>query len=342
MRINLEQLAPQLKKGLPKVIWLAGDEPLQQLEAADLIRQQAQQAGLAERQVYEVGANFNWPSLLDAAASLSLFAQSKLIEVRLGASKTGKEGAEVVRKLCAGAEASSDTILFTSAKLDATQLKSAWVKAIDNAGLLVQIWPLNNQQLPAWISQRSQKEGLNLDSEAANLLAEKVEGNLLAAAQEIAKLGLIVEPNTLVSAPQLLQLIEDSSRYSLFDLADACLLGKGQRAVRILRGLQAEAVEAPLILWALTREIRTLNQLLFRLEGTSFNSAASQLRIWDNRKSLYSAASQRFNVAAAQAMLQLAFSCDQAIKGSGADVNSLLLQLVANFSSLSPVQLQAV
>lgn len=357
MRLTPDKLAASLSKNLPKIIWLAGDEPLQLQETADLVRQHARQAGLIEREVYEVGANFNWSLLLEAAATMSLFASSKLIEVRLGTHKTGKEGAEVIRKLCAQQDNLPDTFLFTSAKLDATQTKSAWFKAVDTAGILVQIWPLNAQQLPRWLSQRCQAAGLILEPEALQLLAEKVEGNLLAAAQEIEKLRLLVAPQASnqagsssannnqtgsnqaapiqLSAPQLLELIQDSSRYSLFDLADACLAGASQRAVKILRGLQGEGTEAPLILWALTREIRLLNQLLNQLQTQPFNRACQNLRIWDSRKHLYQQASHNFNLASAQQLLQLAYQCDQAIKGSGASLDTLMLQLVLGFSRAS-------
>ena len=200
MKIAVNKLATSLKKQLPKLIWLMGDEPLQMQEAADLIRAKVKEMGIAEREVFDVGANFAWRSLLEASASMSLFGDSKLIEVRLGASKTGKEGGEVIRKLCDDLANSPDVFLFTSNKLDAAQTKSAWYKAIDQAGWLVQIWPISASQLPEWINQRCQAAGLLLEPAAATLLAEKVEGNLLAAAQEIEKLRLFVNPGEVLSA----------------------------------------------------------------------------------------------------------------------------------------------
>ena len=334
MKITLNKLANSLKKQLPKIIWLMGDEPLQMQEAADLIRARVKQQGITEREVFDVSANFAWHNLLDASASMSLFGDSKLIEVRLGASKTGKEGGEVVRKICEQLASSPDIFLFSSNKLDAAQTKSAWYKAVDQAGLIVQIWPVNAHQLPQWINERCQSIGLILEPAAATLLAEKVEGNLLAAAQEIEKLRLFVNAGDRLSAENLLLLIEDASRYSLFDLADACLDGKGNRAVRILRGLQAEGTEAPLLLWALTREIRQICHLTFKLnDGLPFDTLCQQLRIWDARKPLYFKASHRLSLHQAQQLLQLANRCDQAIKGSGEPLNDLLLQLVTQFSA---------
>ena len=333
MKIALNKLAPSLKKQLPKIIWLMGDEPLQMQEAADLVRSAVKKQGIAEREVFDVGANFAWRSLLEASASMSLFGDSKLIEVRLGASKTGKEGGEVVRKVCEQLANSPDIFLFSSNKLDAAQTKSAWYKAVDQAGLMVQIWPITSKQLPQWINERCQSVGLALEPAAAALLAEKVEGNLLAASQEIEKLRLFVNSGEVLTAENLLLLIEDASRYSLFDLADACLEGKGNRATRILRGLQAEGTEAPLLLWALTREIRQVCQLAFKAnDGLPFDTLCQQLRIWDTRKPLYFKAIQRLSLRQAQQLLQLASRCDQAIKGSGEPLNDLLLQLILQFS----------
>lgn len=334
MKITANKLASSLNKQIPKIIWLTGDEPLQMQEAADLIRAQVKNLGIAEREVYDVGAKFTWRSLLEATASLSLFGDSKLIEVRLGASKTGREGGEVIRAICQQLANSPDIFLFSSNKLDAAQTKSAWFKAVDQAGLIVQIWPINASQLPQWINERCLAAGLTLEPAAASLLADKVEGNLLAASQEIEKLQLFVNQGERVSAENLLHLIEDTSRYSLFDLADACLEGKGNRAIRILRGLQAEGTEAPLLLWALTREIRQVCQLIYKQnEGMHFDTLCQQLRIWDARKPLYRKASQSLSLQQAQQLIQLAGHCDQAIKGSGEPLNDLLLQLVVAFSA---------
>lgn len=334
MKIAVNKLAASLKKQLPKVIWLTGDEPLQMQEAADLIRLKVKELGITEREVFDVGSKFVWPSLLEASASMSLFGDSKLIEVRLGSSKPGKPGGEVIRKLCEQLSASPDVFLFTSNKLDAAQTKSAWYKAVDQAGLVVQVWPIKTGQLPQWIAERCRMSGLILEPAAATLLAEKVEGNLLAAAQEIEKLRLFVNEGEVLTADRLLNLIEDASRFSLFDLADACLAGNGNRAVHILRGLQAEGTEAPLLLWALTREIRQVCNLAIKLnDGLPFDTLCQQLRIWDARKPLYFNATQRLNLFQAQQLLQLASHCDQAIKGSGEPLNDLLLQLVTQFSA---------
>lgn len=334
MKLTADKLASALNKQLPRVIWLTGDEPLQMQEAGDLIRQTAQQQGLAEREVYEATTGFAWKQLLEVSASLSLFGDSKLIEVRLTGNKPGKEGSEVIQQLCKQAEQSPDVILFTSSKLDAAQSKSAWYKALDQSGLIVQVWPLDASRLPAWISQRFQQAGIQAKPDAIQLLSDKVEGNLLAANQEIEKLKLFIQPGQPLTADQLISLIEDASRYSLFDLADACLEGKPQRAVKILQGLKNEGTEAPLLLWALTREIRQTGKLLHHLkEGLPFDSLCKQLAIWERRKPLYRKASQRLKLKKTHQLLLQAQQADQAIKGSGDPLDQLLLQLVIDFSS---------
>ncbi|WP_404417908.1 DNA polymerase III subunit delta [Marinospirillum sp.] len=334
MKVTADKLAAAVQKKLPQVIWLTGDEPLQMQEAGDLIRKTARQQGLDEREVYEAGGNFVWKQLLEATASLSLFGDSKLVEVRLSSNKPGKEGSEVIQQLCKASSKTPDVLLFSSPKLDAAQQKSAWYKAVDQAGLIVQIWPLDASRLPGWINQRFQQAGIQAEAAAVQLLSEKVEGNLLAASQEIEKLRLFVEPGQTLTADQLISLIEDASRYSLFDLADACLEGKAGRAVKIFYGLQGEGTEAPLLLWALTREIRQTGKLLHHLkEGLPFDSICKQLAIWDRRKPLYRKASQRLKLKQTHQLLLLAQQADQAIKGSGEPLQELLLQLVVGFAS---------
>lgn len=334
MKIQPARIEETLKKNHHRLIWLSGDEPLQMQEAADLVRRHARQQGIEEREVHDITGQFQWKKLLESTASLSLFGGNKLLEVRLGSSKPGKEGGEVIQQLCRQSERSSDLLLFTSNKLDTSQSRSAWYKTVEEKGLVVQIWPVETSRLPSWISERSRAQGLALDPEATSLLAEKVEGNLLAAAQEIEKLKLFVQPGEVLDAQRLLSLIEDASRFSLFDLADACLAGQAERAIRILRGLQAEGTEAPLLLWAISREIRQTATLLHRLnEGLPFDSLCQQLRIWDKRRPFYKQASQRISLQQAHQLLQLAQRCDQAIKGSGEPVAELLLELAYLFSS---------
>ena len=333
MKINANQVSARLKGPLPNLIWLSGDEPLQLLETADWIRRRAREQGMAERQRIEGGANFNWQQLLDASASLSLFGDQRLIEVHLSSSKPGKKGAEVIQQLCRQADSLSDLFLFISPRFEAAQAKSAWVKALEQQGAVIQAWPVEAAQLPQWIAQRLKDAGVQADAGATQLLAEKVEGNLLAAAQEVEKLKLFIPAGEVLSSEKLLQLTEDASRYRLFDLADACLAGQPRRAVKILHGLMGEGTEAPLILWSLTRELRLVSRLVYhRQEGQSFEQTSRQLYLMDKRKSFYRQALDRHNRQSTHQLIQLARRCDQAIKGSGEPLMDLLLSLVYGLS----------
>lgn len=330
MKISSDKLAAQLKKKLPPFIWISGDEPLQQLEMSDAIRHKARQQGCEERVIFDVGPQFKWGQLLQATQNQSLFGGAQLIEVRLGSQKTGKEGSQVLQDL-ARQDRGQDIFLITSAKLDATQSKSAWYKALDAQGWFIPVWPVPRAQLPRWIEQRLAQHGLSAEPDALRLLAEKVEGNLLAAAQEIQKLLLFVSPGEPVTTHQLMELIQDASRFSLFDLADACLEGQLDRALRILDHLQAEGTEAPLLIWALSREIRQVARLL--AQPHHFEQQCQQWRIWPQRQPLYKKAIQRLSLAESHQLLLLAYQVDRAAKGSGEPFTELLLQLVSSFAT---------
>lgn len=335
MKLYPNQLANHLSQQLPKISWLSGDEPLQLLEAADAIRAAARKRGLEERQVFDVDAHFNWQSLLQAGASMSLFGSSKLIEVRLATNKLGREGGEVIRKICADLANSPDIYLLTSPKLEASQTRSAWYKALDQAGIVMQVWPLAANQLAGWINNRATSEGLQLQPDAIKFLAEKVEGNLLAADQEIKKLALFAaeEESKKITQEEVISLTQDSSRYNLFDLSDACLAGQARRSVKILQGLQGEGTENTLLLWVITREIRQLYHLLYLLnQGTYPNQAYKQLGIWQNKQSIYAQASKRLNLMQLTQLLHLAQQADLSIKTSSAEINSQLLELVIKLS----------
>lgn len=335
MKLNPNQLANHLAKQLPKISWLSGDEPLQLLEAADAIRAAARKQGLEERQVFDVSGNFNWNSLLEAGASLSLFGGSKLIEVRLTTNKLGREGGEVIRKICADLANSPDIYLFTSPKLESSQTRSAWYKALDQAGIVMQVWPLAANQLAGWVAARANSAGLNLQPAAAQLLAEKVEGNLLAAVQEIEKLKLFASEtnSTEISPEELIQLTEDASRFNLFDLSDACLAGNPQRSIRILHSLQSEGTESTLLLWVLTRELRQLYNLSQAFnQGIHPSQAYKQLGIWQNKQQLYAQAVRRLSLAKLTQLINLAQQTDLSIKTSAPETASQLLHLVAQLS----------
>ncbi|SFM58582.1 DNA polymerase III, delta subunit [Ectothiorhodospira mobilis] len=262
MQIKPEQLEAHLEKGLAPVYLLSGDEPLQMMEAADAVRAAARARGHTERLVFSADAGFDWGRLREAAQSLSLFASRRILELRL---PTGKPGAEGGRALEAyAAQPPEDTVLLVQCpRLEAKDRKTAWCRALEGAGVMLQVWPLDRSATEAWMARRLRQRGLNPTPEALRLLSDRVEGNLLAAAQEMEKLLLLTGPGEL-DAPAVLAAVSDSARFGVFDLVDAALAADAPRAVRILQGLRGEGTEPAVVLWALAREIRGLHRMAER------------------------------------------------------------------------------
>ncbi|MGB5736844.1 MAG: DNA polymerase III subunit delta, partial [Thiohalocapsa sp.] len=250
MRCAPQDLERSLQRGLAPVYLVFGDEPLQLREAADAIRRCGREQGFSERTCLEQGPQFDWSALAGEAGSLSLFAERRLIELRISGDGIGGDGAKAVRAYC---ERISDDLLLLmlAPKLDWTTLKSTWAQLLEErGGVVVQVRQLQGQALLKWLHQRLTTQGFQPNREAVMLLAERVEGNLLAADQEIAKLRLLREPGAL-DAETLLAAVNDSARYNLFDLTDAALAGDRARVDRVLRGLAAEETAPPLVLWVL-------------------------------------------------------------------------------------------
>ena len=316
MKLRAEQLPGHLSQGLKPIYLLSGDEPLQMMEASDAIRQQARQQGVGEREVMHTGtSSFDWNSLSAAANTLSLFAEQRLIELHLPGGKPGNEGSKALCEYAA--RPPQDTVLMVlSGKLDKAGMNSKWVKALDQAGVVMQFWPVKPEALPGWITQRMQTRGLQANAEAATLLAERVEGNMLAAAQEVDKLLLLYGPGHL-SLEQVEQGVANSARYNVFELVDTALLGDVTRANRVLQGLYGEGIEPVLILWALLREIRTMALMAEALEqGQAIGQVLAAQRVWDNRKAAVSAALQRHRVKTWHGLLRLGGRIDRIVKGA--------------------------
>lgn len=318
MKLAPAQLGKHLQGNLAPVYVVSGDDPLLCQEAADAIRAAARQQGFDERQVFSADANFDWGSLLQAGASLSLFAERRLLELRLPSGKPGDKGASALMEYVA--RPSEDTLLLISLpKLDGSAQKTKWGKAlIDGAHTqFIQIWPVDASQLPQWIRQRLSQAGLAAQPEAVELIAARVEGNLLAAAQEIEKLKLLADgqPITLETVQAA---VADSARFDVFGLVDAVLNGEAAHALRTLEGLRGEGVEPPVILWALARELRLLASLAQQYsQGVPLDKAFSQARppVWDKRKPLMSKALQRHSAQRWNQLLQDAQQADAQIKG---------------------------
>ena len=316
MRCTSQQLDQALQRGLAPVYLVFGDEPLQLGEAADAIRQRARALGFTERSCLEHSASFDWSALAGEAGSLSLFAERRLIELRISGDGIGRDGADAIREYCS--RISDDVLLLMLApQLDWKTLKSKWAQELDRVGVVVQVRPLQGPQLLAWLRQRLQGSGLQPTPEAVALLAERVEGNLLAAQQEIAKLRLLREPGPL-DAEALLAAVHDSARYDLFDLTDAALAGDLARVHRVLRGLSAEGTAEPLVLWVLAREIRKLSAVGYAIaHRQDLEPVLKAHQVWDSRRPAVLNAAKRFPLPTLWSLLAQCAEADRAIKGHG-------------------------
>jgi DNA polymerase-3 subunit delta len=310
VRVRVDEFPIRLKARLFPFYLIYGEEPLLVQECADALRAACRKQGVQERQVFDADASFDWDRLAAECSGLSLFGDRKLIEVRLAGGKIGADGSTVLRELAAQ-PASDNVVLVLAGKLDRDAEKSAWFRAIDEAGATVRAWPLRRHELPGWIGQRLRAAGFRPGADAVAFLAERVEGNLLAARQEVEKLVLLAEPGPL-DAATLAELVNDSARYSIYDLCDRALEGDCAAAVRTLAGLRAEGTEAAVVLWALAEEFRRLLRIARRrAEG----EAAEQALKAERGKPYSEAAGRRLGHDGLQQLLRLAADVDRAIKG---------------------------
>ncbi|HXP65816.1 MAG TPA: DNA polymerase III subunit delta [Steroidobacteraceae bacterium] len=278
MRLRAEQLPAALGQGLKGIYLISGDEPLLVGEAADAVRAAARGAGFADRQVYFVDRSFSWDELRLASHSLSLFAEKRLFELRMPTGKPDK-GAAVIAELAAHPVPDLVFLVITE-KLEKKSMDSPWVQAIEKHGVWVSIMPVDTAALPAWLRGRAKMLHIDVEPEAAQLIVDRVEGNLLAAQQELEKLALLAN-GAPVGVELVLRSVGDSARYDVFQLAEAAAAGDAPRALRVLLGLKSEGVEPTLILWALVRELRGMWQardrerLRSNARGSGWNLAAN-------------------------------------------------------------------
>jgi DNA polymerase-3 subunit delta len=336
MRARIDQLPQQLNRELKPVYLVSGNEPLQLGEAADAIRARARKLGFSGRDVLEVDSRFDWNLLTAEANSLSLFAEQRIIELRISSGKPGLEGSKALVAYC---ERPPEDILLliTLPKLEKEQANSKWFKALDKIGLVVQVWPVEGERLGPWLEQRMRNAGLTPAAEVVGMLADRIEGNLLAATQEIEKLLLLHGPGV-ITAEQLAESVTDSARYDVYGLVDSALQGKTARSLRMLNGLRAEGTPAAVVLWALTREIRMLCSIAL---GVGMGQSAQQLvgarrEIWDKRKPLVIKGLQRVSEQNWRTLLQLCGLTDRAIKGQAKQDPWLLLQEITSRMSGAP------
>ncbi|WP_263144209.1 DNA polymerase III subunit delta [Pseudomonas sp. RIT-PI-AD] len=318
MKLSPAQLAKHLQGSLAPVYAVSGDDPLLCQEACDAIRAAARAQAFGERQVFSAEANFDWGQLHEAGASLSLFADKRLLELRLPSGKPGDKGSAALLEYLA--RPPEDTLLLLSLpKLDGSTQKTKWAKALidGNQAQFIQIWPVDAVQLPQWIRQRLAQAGLAASPEAVDLIAARVEGNLLAAAQEIEKLKLLASGDQ-IDVTTVQAAVADSARFDVFGLIDSVLNGEAAHALRMLEGLRGEGVETPVILWALARELRLLASLAQQFaHGVPLEKAFSAARppVWDKRRPLMSRALQRHPASRWNQLLMDAQRIDAQIKG---------------------------
>jgi len=326
LKVKVEQLASQLSRleqALP-VYLITGDEPLLCGESADAIRRHLRGLGFSEREVMHVDSSFSWEQLLESANALSLFAERKIIEIRLGSQKLNKASSDLLQRYLEN-PAPDNTLLILCDRLDKGAKQSAWFKKIEQCGVLVEIWPVEAEQLGPWLAQRAAALGLQLNSEAQQLLADRIEGNLLAARQELEKLQLLY-PDQQIGAEQVIEAVSDSSRFDIFALTDAALQGQVVRCRHILQVLRQEGNEATIVLWALTRDIRMLHAIQRGLaSGQNYDQLCQRERIWGKRKLLVRNACRRINSGFLERLLGKAADIDLAIKGQREDDPWLLL-----------------
>jgi DNA polymerase-3 subunit delta len=320
MQIKSDQLASHLAKGLRPLYTVWGDEPLLAQEAGDAIRAAARAAGCSERQVHTVaGAHFDWSGLLGAAMAMSLFSDRQLIEIRIPSGKPGKDGSDALQRYC---EATSDDVvtLVQLPKLDRTQQNSAWFNALDAAGLMVRVDAIERKALPAWLAQRlaAQNQRVAAGEEGQRTLAffaDRIEGNLLAAHQELQKLGLLYPAGEL-AFEQIESAVLNVARYDVFKLGEAVLAGQVGRALRMLDGLQAEGEAAVLVHWTLTEDIRGMKRVKDAVaSGKPLPMALREARVWGAKERLFERLVPMLSEHTVAHLVEAAQVCDGLVKG---------------------------
>jgi DNA polymerase-3 subunit delta len=315
MRLKFNELSTHLSRGLAPLYLVCGDEPYQLGEAASLIREAARRVGFVEREILDPDANFDWSALAAAADSMSLFSTRKVIELRIGGARLGKDGAAALHAYCER-PCADNLLLIVAPALDRKELQAHWVKELDAVGTVVQVWPLKGQDLVRWLAARLKGVGLHPGPGVAELIAERAEGNVLAAVQEVDKQRLLHDPGPLALS-DLLGTLADSARYDLFALTDAALSGDRPHTQRVLAGLRAEGTADVLVLWVLARELRMLNEMAVA-SAAGRSSAAGAARLPPHRAQAIRQAVSRLSPTLLRSLLHQCALVDQSIKGLAA------------------------
>ena len=322
MQVASARLQENLRKGLRSLYTLYGDEPLLQQEAADMIRQEARTQGYSERHVFTVaGAHFDWGEVQAAGASMSLFADKLLLDVRIPSGKPGKEGSVALQRMAELAPENDGVLtLVLLPRLDKTSKASAWFMALDAHGITVQLDPIERNALPAWIAQRlSQQQQRVREGEegqrSLQFFADRVEGNLLAAHQEIQKLGLLY-PEGELGFEDIERAVLNVARYDVFKLTESVLAGQHLRVQRMLDGLQAEGVSEVLVHYTLAEDIRALKRVKDAVSaGRPLPQVLREQRVWGQKERLFERVLPQLSAATLERLLQSAHQVDGIVKG---------------------------
>jgi DNA polymerase III subunit delta len=328
MQLGLSALSSHLQKGLKPLYTLHGDEALLQLEASDAIRQAARSAGYTERSTFTAqGAHFDWAEIINAGQSMGLFGDKQIIEIRIPTGKPGKEGSAALQKI-AEMSASSDAVLtlVTLPRLDKTTQSTAWFAALDSFGVSIKIDPVERGALPQWIAQRLAAQGQRVEAgasgqQALQFFADRVEGNLLAAHQEVQKLALLYPPtaqNTQgeISLAQIESAVMNVARYDVFKLSESVLAGKAERTQRMIDGLKAEGEAAVLVHWAIAEDIRAMKRVADSMNaGKPLLTAMREQRIWGAKEKQFERIMPDVPMATINRLLQAAHQVDGIVKG---------------------------
>jgi DNA polymerase-3 subunit delta len=316
MQIRAEQLEAQLSKNLAPLYVIHGDEPLLALEAADAVRAAARKRGFGDREVFEPGRHFDWSELQHSLASLSLFGGKKIVELRLPTGKPGAEGGKAIAGYCE--RPSPDILLLVSLpRLDRATQGSAWFGALSRAGVVVDVWPVERARLTAWIAERLGRQRQRAPREALEFLADRVEGNLLAAHQEVQKLALLA-PEGEIGLEAVREAVANVARYDAYTASEAMLAGDAARYLRVIDGLKSEGEAPTLVLWALSEELYALARIQSGVAaGRAIDDLMRENRVWGPRQRPMKAAASRVAPARVQRALAHAAGIDRAIKGVG-------------------------
>lgn len=313
MQIKPQQLAGALQKTLAPVYFISGDEPQQLGELADTIRKSAKERDFTAREIFFADKQFDWKQLNVSADTFSIFADKKIIDLRLPSGTPGAEGGKALTAYCKHLPEET-LLLITAGKIGKESLKTAWFQALDKAGCVIQVWPLAGQDLLRWIQDRMQQRGIMPEPGAVKLLADRVEGNLLAAAQEIEKLYVLYGAAKL-STQQIIDVVADSSRYDVFKLVESALSGQPDKVLKIASSLKAEGIASAIVLWALMREARILIAYKAAQGQSEKELILKKNGIWGERKQLIDSSAKRLKHVELNNVLVLGAKADRQIKG---------------------------